>query len=75
MKQPLQSPWLGVSLAVAGLVVGYSVVVLGSDASFAAVECPAGKQACLNGECDTAPECASGQCSKDCPGNCPMHTS
>ena len=64
----MRSPWFGISLAIAGLVAGYSVVVFASD-EVTAWECPLMEE-CKGGECEKNDACASGECSKDCPGNC-----
>ncbi|PIQ76768.1 hypothetical protein COU78_04215 [Candidatus Peregrinibacteria bacterium CG10_big_fil_rev_8_21_14_0_10_49_24] len=75
MKKYLHSPWFPISLAIAGLIVGYGTVALRQGTAFAALECPAAKQICKDGDCGASPECASGECSANCPGNCGTHNS
>ncbi|HVW66337.1 MAG TPA: hypothetical protein VHA78_01240 [Candidatus Peribacteraceae bacterium] len=67
-----RGPWLAVTIGIAGLVVGYSFVVAnhGEEAFAGMYQCPMHKQICKSGDCDKNPSCASGACSKDCPGNC-----
>ena len=65
----MRSPWFGISLAIAGLVVGYSSVVLQDGNALAAWECPLMEE-CKGENCAKHDACASGECSKDCPGNC-----
>lgn len=66
----VRSPWFGVSMAIAGLIVGYSFVIgtqplaLANEAS-----CPAHHD-CKNGDCADSADCAKGKCGSNCPGNC-----
>ncbi len=69
MKKMMHSPWFILTLVIAGLVAGYSAVVVMNDGVMAAQECPA-KEHCQGGDCANSNDCASGDCSKDCPGNC-----
>ena len=74
MKQLLHSPWFAVSLAIIGLILGYTFVVLKQPDAFAAdAFCPA-DYVCQGDNCDKSPGCENGKCSETCPGNCPKHT-
>ncbi len=69
MKKVTHSPWFPVSLVIAGVIVGYGLVVYQNYEVLAAWVCP-NKEHCQGGNCEKNPACASGDCSKDCPGNC-----
>ncbi|MBM3231428.1 hypothetical protein FJZ28_03825 [Candidatus Peregrinibacteria bacterium] len=62
-----RSPWLAVSLVIAGMVLGYVFQIhrVGATAT-AGYFCP-NTQACANGECDKNVDCKNGNC-KHCPG-------
>lgn len=62
MERSSSQVWIALAAAVAGLLVGYSLVILKSDSLvFAnAAVCPL-PQECANGEC-------AGNCQSNCPG-------
>ena len=64
----LRSPWFAVSLGIAGLIIGYSVVVVRADVVGEAEFCPV--EICQGNDCDKTPGCEHGICGDDCPGNC-----
>lgn len=69
-----RTTWWIVSIIILALVTGYVGFLYvrdGASAFTGAVSCPAPKQVCQGGNCAQNPTCASGNCTKDCPGNCP----
>lgn len=64
----LSSPWFAISLAVAGMITGYTMVVVRADVVGGAEFCPV--EICQGNDCDHKPECAHGLCTEDCAGNC-----
>ena len=68
MKLTLRSPWYAVSIALLGLVAGYSLVIAqhGATAFAGSAQCPLQmKGACTGDNCDQNPVCAG--------ADCPMH--
>lgn len=69
LTKHMQSPWFAVSLAIAGIVIGYSFVIFQDKEVFAASQsCPV--EVCQGNNCDKSPGCQHGLCNGDCPGNC-----
>jgi hypothetical protein len=65
MKQTRQIWWI-VTLGIMGLTIGYSAGLFERGTVLASpVQCPASH--------NNAKACTSGECSKECPGNCLMH--
>jgi hypothetical protein len=61
---PKRFPWLAVALAVVGLVIGYTSVVLTQEEAFAASRsCP---NTCKGDDCKKT--CTGEDCAHDCPG-------
>lgn len=71
VKSMLSSPWMAVTLAIIGLAIGYTAVIVrqGTPALAAGSYCPR-MATCAKGECDEAVDCADGSCDGHCPG-CP----
>lgn len=62
----MQRMWLILISGIVGLTVGYTAVILQQGTALAGpLQCPAQGKTNLPKE-----HCASGECSKECPGNC-----
>lgn len=66
------SPWLTISIGLFGLILGYTIVMGQSGELISSHKnyCPMNKETCTGDGCNNQTSCASGTCSKDCPGNC-----
>lgn len=61
MERSSSQVWIALAAAVAGLLVGYSLVILKSDSlAFA-----------KSAVCPLHQDCANGECEGNCQGNCP----